>query len=86
MMNYNNRYPWITEALRTKIKRKNQLHAIVTSSHCDSIMKVYKEAKKVFHSTLRNSVTCITMISVAFHPRHKSLKYYGDKLELNKNY
>ena len=27
-INYESRYPWITEALRKKIKCKNQLHAI----------------------------------------------------------
>ena len=69
MMNYKNRYPWITEPLRTKLRRKNQLHAIATSSHDDNIMKEYKEAKKVLHSTLRNSV----------------ISYFGDQLELNKN-
>ena len=55
-MNYKNRYPWITEALRKKIKCKNQLHAIAVSSHDGNIMK-YKEAQKVHHSALRNSVT-----------------------------
>ena len=47
MMNYKNRYPWITEALRKKIKCKNRLHASAVSSHDDNIMKEYKEAKKV---------------------------------------
>ena len=68
-MNYKNRYPWITEALRKKIKCKNQLHAIAVSSHDDNIMKEYKEAKKVLHSALRNSVT----------------SYFGDQLEINKD-
>ena len=68
-MNYKNRYPWITEALRKKIKCKNQLHAIAVSSHDDNIMKEYKEAKKVLHSALRNSVT----------------SYFGDQLEINKH-
>ena len=66
-MNYKNRYPWITEALCKKIKCKNQLHAIAVSSHDVNIMKRYKEAKKVFHSTLRNSVT----------------SYFGDQLDIN---
>ena len=69
MMNYKNRYPWITEPLRTKLRRKNQLHAIANTSHDDNIMKEYKEAKKVLHSTLRNSV----------------ISYFGDQLKLNKN-
>ena len=69
MMNYKNRYPWIIEALRKKIKCKNQLHAIAVSSHDDNIMKEYKEAKKVLHSTLRNSVT----------------SYFSDQSEINKN-
>ena len=69
MMNYKNCYPWITEPLHTKLRRKNQLHAIATTSHDDNIMKEYKEAKKVLHSTLRNSV----------------ISYFGDQLELNKN-
>ena len=69
MMNYKNRYPWITEALCKKIKGKNQLHAIAVSFHDDNIMKEYKEAKKVIHSTLRNSVT----------------SYFSDQLEINKN-
>ena len=69
MMNYKNCYPWITEPLRTKHRRKNQLHAIATTSNDDNIMKEYKEAKKVLHSTLRNSV----------------ISYFGDQFELNKN-
>ena len=40
-MNYKNRYSWITEALRKKIKCKNQMHAIAVSSHDDNIMKEY---------------------------------------------
>ena len=43
--------------------------SIATSSHDDNIMKEYKEAKKVLHSTLRNSV----------------ISYFGVQLELNKN-
>ena len=68
MMNYKNRYPWITEALRTKIKNKNRLHSIAISSQDDNIMNEYKETKKILHSTLRNSVT----------------SYFGDQLEVNK--
>ena len=68
MMNYKNRYPWITEALRTKIKNKNRLHSIAISSQDDNIMNEYKEAKKILHSTLRNSV----------------ISYFGDQLEINK--
>ena len=48
MMNYKNRYPWITEALRTKIKNKNRLHSIAISSQDDNIMNEYKEAKKFY--------------------------------------
>ena len=68
-MNYKNCYPWITEELCKKIKCKNQLHAIAVSSHDDNTMKEYKEAKKVLHSALRNSVT----------------SYFGDQLEINKD-
>ena len=68
MMNYKNRYPWITEALRTKIKNKNRFHSIAISSQDDNIMDEYKEAKKILHSTLRNSV----------------ISYFGDQLEINK--
>ena len=68
MMNYKNRYPWITEAHRTKIKNKNRLHSIAISSQDDNIMNEYKEAKKILHSTLRNSV----------------ISYFGDQLEINK--
>ena len=68
-MNYKNRYPWITDPLREKIKCKNQLHAIAVSSHDGNIMKEYKEAKKVLHSALRSSVT----------------SYFGDQLEINKD-
>ena len=45
------------------------MHAIAVSSHDDNIMNEYKEAKKVLHSTLRNSVT----------------SYFSDQLEINKN-
>ena len=54
MMNHKNRYPWITEALRIKIKNKNRLHSIAISSQDDNIMDESKEAKKALHST--NSV------------------------------
>ena len=71
MMNYKNRYPWITEALRKKIKNKNQLHRIAiycVLSHDDNVMNEYKEAKKILHSTLRNS----------------AIAYFGGQLEINK--
>ena len=68
MMNYKNRYPWITEALRNKMKNKNQLHRIAISSHDENIMNEYKEAKKTLHSTLRNS----------------AIAYFDDQLEINK--
>ena len=69
MMNYKNRYPWITEALRKKMKNKNQLHRVAISSHDENIMNEYKEAKKILHSTLRNS----------------AIAYFGDQLEINKS-
>ena len=69
MMNYKNRYPWITEALRKKMKNKNQLHCVAISSHDDNVMNEYKEAKKILHSTLRNS----------------AIAYFGDHLEINKS-
>ena len=69
MMNYKNRHPWMTEVLRNKIKYKNQLHSIAISSHDDQITQEYKEAKKILHSSLRN--TCISE--------------FGDQLEINKN-
>ena len=43
MMNYKNCYPWITEALCTKIKNKNSLHSIAISSQDDNIIDEYKE-------------------------------------------
>ena len=45
MMNYKNRYPWITEPLETQTQKP--VNAIATSSHDDNIIKEYKEAKKV---------------------------------------
>ena len=68
-MNYKNRYPWITEALRKKMKNKNQLYRVAISSHDDNVMNEYKEAKKILHSTLRNS----------------AIAYFGDQLEINKS-
>ena len=69
MMNYKNRDPWITEALRKKMKNKNQLHRVAISSHDDNVMNEYKEAKQILHSTLRNS----------------AIAYFGDQLEINKS-
>ena len=51
------------------MKNNNQLHRIAISSHDDNSMNDYKEAKKLLHSTLRNSV----------------IAYFGDQLEINKS-
>ena len=56
-MNYKNRYPWITEALREKIKCKNQLHAIAVSSHDDCIFIL--QAFYIILQTEHSSVTII---------------------------
>ena len=49
--------------------RKSEIHDIEVSSHDNNIIKEYKQAKKLFHSTLRNTVT----------------SYFGNQLEINRN-
>ena len=54
-MNYKNRHPWMTGALRAQIKQKNKLHSLAISSRDDKIMDDYKKTKKSLQSALRNS-------------------------------
>ena len=54
-MNYKNRHPWMTGALRAPIKQKNKLHSLAISCRDDKIKDDYKETKKSFQSALRNS-------------------------------
>ena len=53
MMNYKNRHPWMTGALRSQIKHKNKLHSF--ASRDDISMEAYKVAKKALQSSLRNT-------------------------------
>ena len=53
MINYKNRHPWITGALRSQIKQKNKLHSF--ASRDDISMEAYKKAKKALQSSLRNT-------------------------------
>ena len=52
-MNYKNRHPWMTGALRAQIKQNNKLHSLAISSRDDTIMDDYKEIKKNLQPALR---------------------------------
>ena len=68
-MNYNNRHPWMTAALRAQIKQKNKLHSLAISSRDDKIMDDYKETKKNLQSALRNS----------------EITYFSNQLDIHRN-
>ena len=68
-MNYKNRHPWMTAALRAQIKQKNKLHSLAISSRDDKIMDDYKETKKNLQSALRNS----------------EITYFSNQLDIHRN-
>ena len=68
-MNYKNRHPWMTGALRAQIKQKNKLHSLAISSRDDKIMDDYKETKKNLQSALRNS----------------EITYFSNQLDIHRN-
>ena len=68
-MNYQNRHPWMTGALKAQIKQKNKLHSLAISSRHDKIMDDYKETKKKLQSALRNS----------------EIAYFSNQLDIHRN-
>ena len=68
-MNYKNRHPWMTGALRAQIKQKNKLHSLAISSRDDKIMDDYMDTKKNLQSALRNS----------------KILYFSNQLDIHRN-
>ena len=44
-MNYKNRHPWMTEALRTDIKNKNKMHSNALKNNDQKLFEDYKIIK-----------------------------------------
>ena len=68
-MNYNNRHPWMTEALRKQIKIKNAMYADTFHKKDNVLTEKYKKIKNDLKSSLRN----------------KEIEYYSNQLEIHNN-
>ena len=68
-MNYKNRHPWMTEALRTQIKNKNTMYAKVLQTKNKELQDEYKKLKNSLQSSLKNT----------------EIQYYSNQLEIHKN-
>ena len=55
-MNYKNRHPWMTEALRTQIKRKNRMHSEALENNDYTLFDDYTIVNNSLKSSLRNSI------------------------------
>ena len=64
---YINRHPWMTEALRTQIRLKNNKYKEFIKSNNVDIVESYKDSKRILHSSLRNA----------------EIQYYSEQYELN---
>ena len=69
-MNYKNRHPWMTGALRAQIKQKNKLHSLAISSRDDKIKDDYKETKENLQSALKNSEILYFSNQLGIHRNH----------------
>ena len=67
-MNYRNRHPWMTGALRTQIKEKNAMHSKALITKNKELFDDYIRKKNLLKSSLRNA----------------EIQYYSDQLELQK--
>ena len=69
-MTYKNRYPWMTNSLRTKIAEKNKL-GLKSIKNPDNIelKRLYKRKRNQLISELRNT----------------EIIYYSNQLEIHKN-
>ena len=66
---YRNRYPWMTNSLRTKITNKNKLGIQALRNPTNKeLNKTYKTSRNEIISVLRNT----------------EIKYYSNELELHK--
>ena len=68
-MNYKNRHPWMTEALRKQIKQKNKMHTDALHKKDEQLFIAYKSIKNRLNSLLYNT----------------EIQYYSNQLEINKN-
>jgi len=68
-MNYKNRHPWMTKALRSQIKMKNRMHSEALENNDYTLFDEYKIVNNSLKSLLRNA----------------EIQYYSDQLELHKN-
>ena len=67
-INYKNRHPWMTDALRAQIKLKNVMHSRAIAINYKATFENYNRAKNMLKSSLRNA----------------EIQYYSHQLEMHK--
>ena len=67
-INYKNRHPWMTDALRAQIKLKNVMHSRAIALNNKATFENYNRAKNMLKSSLRNA----------------EIQYYSHQLEMHK--
>ena len=67
-INYKNRHPWMTDALRAQIKLKNVMHSRAITLNNKATFENYNRAKNMLKSSLRNA----------------EIQYYSHQLEMHK--
>ena len=67
-INYKNRHPWMTDALRAQIKLKNVMHSRAITLNNKTTFENYNRAKNMLKSSLRNA----------------EIQYYSHQLEMHK--
>ena len=69
IINFKNRHPWMTQALRTQIIRKNEMHTIALATKDKTKFDDYNKVKNLLKSSLRNA----------------EILYYSNQFDLHKN-
>ena len=69
IINYKNRHPWMTQALRTQIIRKNEIHTIALATKDKTKFDDHNKVKNLLKSSLRNA----------------EILYYSNQFDLHKN-
>ena len=67
-INYKNRHPWMTDALRAQIKLKNVMHSRAITLNNKTTFENYNRAKNMLKSSLRNA----------------EIQYYSHQLDMHK--
>ena len=69
IINLKSRHPWMTQALRTQIIRKNGMHTIALATKDKTKFDDYNKVKNLLKSSLRNA----------------EIVYYSNQFDLHKN-